>query len=191
MLKNHCYAKYRTWWSNKRIEEHMKHDDILDLWQGKKPSRSYLSDSFNGKIMPNDEFIRQVSVIFGVSLEEAKSHFFCDYDSSKSKKANRVSSVGKDSDKIKQDDSTYKESDVNSLVEEAVNYICDDEIDEKKNDFYGRELIMSKIYGKIDYNTFILIKDQLFINTDDVLKFLYGIVDFDTYESIHKEMDRI
>lgn len=209
-------TKFNTWWNKKRLSAKATYYNVAELWNGKAPSDAYFYDCFNGKLMPKDDFIRNISDIFGVLFEEAKSHFFNDWAGSKSKNPlqhaikadsgkSELSNKVKDSDDygysekvIK--DLSYKDPDhggygyVNDLVDEAVNYVSDDEpeeIEEPIDISRERELIMAQIYGKVDYNTFILIKDQLFIDTDEVLKFIYGQVDFETYEKIHKAMEEI
>ena len=199
-MNNKANGKYMTWWNEKRIKNKVKYSELLELLELKKGSMSHVCGCFIGKEMPNDDLIAKIANIFDVPFEEAKSHFFNDWAGSKSKKVEYHSSddYGYSEKVIK--DLSYKDPDhggygyVNNLVDEAVNYVSDDEpeeIEEPIDISRERELIMAQIYGKVDYNTFILIKDQLFIDTDEVLKFIYGQVDFETYEKIHKAMEEI
>lgn len=60
------------------------------------------------------------------------------------------------------------------------------EIDEVMDHFKAdRELILKKVYGIVDFDTYLIIDKALLVGSpSDILKYLYGKISFDAYQKV-------
>ena len=169
-------SKYATWWNKKRVSEGFKLEDILELWEGNKPSESHLYSCLGGQKMPSDLIIQNISNIFDVPFDEAKSHFFNDWCGSKSKNPVKIFSSPEE-----------------KTVKVDAEWIDDQEIrkeevmDHHKTGMLDRESMLKKVYGIVDFDTYLIIDEALLVGSSkDVLKNIYGKISFDAYQEVLK-----
>lgn len=154
---------YRTWWNTKRVNEKVKYSDLVELLGMKKTQRGQLSQYFSGKIMPKEDMIRKIADAFGVSYDEAYSHFFNDWCGSKSKNQVKTFSAPDDIKEV------------------------DEVMDDYKTGMLDRESILKKVYGIVDFDTYLIIDEALLVGSSkDVLKNIYGKISFDAYQEVLK-----
>ena len=175
-------GKYATWWNTKRVKEGVTYKELIELLGDDITySESYVNYAFIGKIMPKEDLITKVADIFGVSFQEAKSHFFNDWGGNKSKIPVGDMIIAPKVESVKPKEEDNWDSDNKNLVE-----FCNG----NKPMFLDRESILKKVYRIVDFDIYILIDENLLTNSynsyDDILDSIYGKVSRDVYDTVSR-----
>ena len=159
-------GRYATWWNTKRVQEGLTYNEMFELLGNVGYSSSYITNCFIGKAMPVDDLIVKIADAFDITFDEAKSHFFNDWGGNKSKIPVGDMIIAPKTETVKQ-------------KEEAMDYY--------KTGMLDRESILKKVYGAVDFDTYLTIDEALLVGSSkDVLKNIYGKISFDAYQEVLK-----
>ena len=197
-------GRYMTWWNAKRINSRIKYTELVELLGLKQSQMGQLSGYFIGKVMPKEDMIRKIADLFDVPYDEAYSHFFSDWGGNKSKNPVKTFSApddisdnaieNTDKDNVEIPFRSWDDPEIRKEVDEVMDHYKtdikeDDEImdDYKAAPMSDRESILKKVYGVVDYETYILIDKAILTGSyNETLKIIYGKVSFDIYDLVSK-----
>lgn len=171
---------YKTWWNEKRVKANVSYKNIIERMDTKH-SQAHIVNCFIGKSMPSDYLITKICDIFDVPFDEGKSHFFNDWDGHNSK--NRLV------EQIRPEENPEIKFDIfvgNTPTEEGEKEV-DDAMDNYNMGMFDRESILKKVYGNVDFDTYLIIDEALLVgSSNDILKNIYGKIPFDAYQEVLK-----